>query len=94
MVSALGSTIGIFLLWGFSTSLAPLYIFCVVYGAFAGCQSSAWSAIVVETQKKRRGADSGFVWACLSAGKGVGNLCSGKNSCVQSACETYTDFVH
>ncbi|KAH8645203.1 MFS general substrate transporter [Alternaria alternata] len=77
MVSALGSTVGIFLLWGFSTSLAPLYIFCIVYGAFAGCQSSAWSAIVADTQKKRRGADSGFVWACLSAGKGVGNLCSG-----------------
>jgi MFS family permease len=77
VVSALGSAVGIFLLWGFSTSLAPLYTFCIVYGAFAGCQSSAWSAIVAETQKKRRGADSGFVWACLSAGKGVGNLCSG-----------------
>jgi MFS family permease len=55
MVSALGSTVGIFLLWGFSTSLAPLYIFCIVYGAFAGCQSSAWSAIVADTQKKRMG---------------------------------------
>ncbi|EUC36594.1 hypothetical protein COCCADRAFT_34112 [Bipolaris zeicola 26-R-13] len=77
LVSALGSAVGSFLIWGFSTSLAPLYIFCVIYGAFAGCQSSAWSAIVADTQKKRRGADSGFVWACLSAGKGVGNLCSG-----------------
>ncbi|CAA9961803.1 hypothetical protein PTMSG1_05180 [Pyrenophora teres f. maculata] len=76
-VSAMGSTIGIFLLWGFSTSLVPLYLFCLIYGAFAGSQSSAWSAIVTDTQKKRRGADSGFAWACLSAGKGVGNLCSG-----------------
>ncbi|XP_014553060.1 hypothetical protein COCVIDRAFT_40850 [Bipolaris victoriae FI3] len=67
LVSALGSAVGSFLIWGFSTSLAPLYIFCVIYGA----------AIVADTQKKRRGADSGFVWACLSAGKGVGNLCSG-----------------
>jgi len=77
LVSALGSAIGVFLLWGFATSLAPLYVFCVIYGAFAGCQSSAWSAIVRDTQVKRRGADSGMVWACLSAGKGVGNLCSG-----------------
>lgn len=77
VVSATGSAMGVFLLWGFSTSLAPLYVFCAVYGAFAGCQSSAWSAIVRDTQKKRRGADSGLMWACLSAGKGVGNLCSG-----------------
>jgi MFS family permease len=77
LVSAVGSAVGVFLLWGFSTSLALLYVFCVVYGAFAGCQSSAWSAIVSDTQEKRRGADSGMVWACLSAGKGVGNLCSG-----------------
>jgi MFS family permease len=77
LVSAIGSTLGVFLLWGFSTSLAPLYVFCIIYGAFAGCQSSAWSAIVRNTQEKRRGADSGMVWACLSAGKGVGNICSG-----------------
>jgi MFS family permease len=77
LVSAIGSAVGVFLLWGFSTSLALLYAFCIVYGAFAGCQSSAWSAIVRDTQEKRTGADSGMVWACLSAGKGVGNLCSG-----------------
>ncbi|KAH9868876.1 hypothetical protein J1614_007951 [Plenodomus biglobosus] len=77
LVSGIGSSIGVFLLWGLSTSLAPLYIFCLVYGAFAGCQSSAWSAVVRDTIKKRRGADSGMVWACMSAGKGVGNLCSG-----------------
>jgi len=77
LVSATGSAVGVFLLWGFSTSLAPLYVFCIIYGAFAGCQSSAWSAIVRDTQRKRRGTDSGMAWACLSAGKGVGNLCSG-----------------
>ncbi|KAF2469690.1 MFS general substrate transporter [Lindgomyces ingoldianus] len=76
-VSAMGSTIGVFLLWGLSTSLVPLYIFCIIYGAFAGCQSSTWSAIIRDTKQKKRGADSGMVFACLSAGKGVGNLCSG-----------------
>lgn len=77
LVSAIGSGIGVFLIWGLSTSLAPLYLFCLVYGAFAGCQSSAWSAVVRDTIKKRRGADSGIVWACMGAGKGVGFLCSG-----------------
>lgn len=30
-----------------------------------------------DTLRKRRGADSGMVWATLAAGKGIGNLCSG-----------------
>ncbi|KAI8938434.1 hypothetical protein NX059_004327 [Plenodomus lindquistii] len=76
-VSAVGSGISVFLLWGLSTSLAPLYIFCLVYGVFAGSQSTAWTAVVQDTVKLRRGADSGMVWAMMSAGKGVGNLCSG-----------------
>ncbi|KFY50125.1 hypothetical protein V496_09576 [Pseudogymnoascus sp. VKM F-4515 (FW-2607)] len=77
LVSAIGSGAGIVLLWGFSSSLGTLYAFCLIYGVFAGCQSSAWSAVVRDTIDKRRGADSGMVWACLSAGRGVGNLCSG-----------------
>lgn len=77
IISAAGSATAVFLLWGLSTSLAPLYIFCIAYGAFAGCQSSAWSAVVRDTLTKRRSADSGMIWATMSAGKGVGNLCSG-----------------
>lgn len=76
-VSASGSAVGVFLLWGFSTTLAPLYLFSIVYGAFAGCQASTWSGIIRDTQEKRFGADSGFILAFLSAGKGVGNLASG-----------------
>jgi MFS family permease len=76
-VQAIGSTLGIFLLWGFSTSLPPLYIFSLVYGAFAGCNSTAWSAIIRNTKEKKPGADAGMVFACLSAAKGIGNLCSG-----------------
>lgn len=77
LVSAVGSTISVFLLWGMSTSLPILYIFCLVYGAFAGCNSSSYSAMVRETRQRIRTADSGMVFACLSAGKGIGNLCSG-----------------
>ena len=77
LVAAIGSAIGVFLLWGFSTTLAPLYLFSLVYGAFAGCQASSWSGIIRATQEKRMGADSGMIFAFLSAGKGVGNLASG-----------------
>ncbi|KAJ4330627.1 hypothetical protein N0V95_010021 [Ascochyta clinopodiicola] len=76
-VTAIGSAIGVFLLWGLSTSLAPLYIFSIVYGAFGGCQASTWSAIIRDTKEKRVSADSGMIFAFLSAGKGVGNLASG-----------------
>lgn len=75
--SALGSTISVFLLWGFSTSLPPLYVFCIFYGAFAGSNSSSWSAIMRETKREKQGADEGMIFALLSCGKGVGNLCSG-----------------
>ncbi|UPX20785.1 uncharacterized protein EKO05_0011005 [Ascochyta rabiei] len=76
-ITAIGSATGVFLLWGLSTSLAPLYIFSIVYGAFGGCQASTWSAIIRDTKEKRASADSGMIFAFLSAGKGVGNLASG-----------------
>lgn len=77
IVTAVGSASAVFLLWGLSTSLAPLYIFSAIYGAFAGCQASTWSAIIRDTKAKRISADSGMIFAFLSAGKGVGNLASG-----------------
>jgi MFS family permease len=77
LVSATGSAIGVFLFWGLATSLPLLYVFCLVYGAFAGCASSYWSGIMKDTKEKRAGADMGMIFAFLSAGKGVGNLCSG-----------------
>ncbi|KAF2684530.1 MFS general substrate transporter [Lentithecium fluviatile CBS 122367] len=76
-VSAIGSTLAVFLLWGFATSLAPLYVFCLVYGAFAGSTASSWSAIIRDTKAKRSGADAGMVFAFLSAGKGLSNVSSG-----------------
>ncbi|KAF2623677.1 MFS general substrate transporter [Macroventuria anomochaeta] len=77
LVAAIGSATGIFILWGFSTSRAPLYIFSIVYGAFPGCQASSWSGIIRDTKDKHISADSGMIFAFLSAGKGVGNLASG-----------------
>jgi MFS family permease len=77
LVSALGSAVGAFLFWGLSTSLPLLYIFCVIYGAFAGSYPSSWSAMIRKTTDRKRGAESGMIFATLSAGKGLGNLVSG-----------------
>jgi MFS family permease len=75
--STVCSTVGVFLVWGVSTSLPPLYVFCLIYGGFAGCYTSTWSAVIRDTKQQRSGADSGMIFACLSVGKGIGNLCSG-----------------
>jgi MFS family permease len=76
-IAAVGSTLAVFLLWGFATSLPILYVFCIVYGLFAGCNSSSWSAVMRDTKEKRQRADLGMIFACLSAGKGLANLTSG-----------------
>ncbi|PGH00982.1 hypothetical protein AJ79_08046 [Helicocarpus griseus UAMH5409] len=40
LLSTIGSTLGVFLLWGFSLSLGPLFVFSIVYGLFAGSYTS------------------------------------------------------
>lgn len=77
MISTIGSTIGIFIIWGFSVTLAPLYIFCIIYGFFAGSFTSTWPGIMREVQKKKNSAEPGMVFACLAAGRGIGNVVSG-----------------
>ncbi|KAJ5972571.1 uncharacterized protein N7479_002489 [Penicillium vulpinum] len=77
LVSTVGSSIGIFLIWGFSMSLPPLFIFAVVYGLFAGSYTSTWPGIMRDVVRKQPSAESSMVFACLAAGRGVGNLVSG-----------------
>ncbi|KAJ5633147.1 hypothetical protein N7490_009486 [Penicillium lividum] len=77
LVSTVGSTIGVFLIWGFSMSLAPLFIFSIVYGLFAGSYTSTWPGIMRDVVRKKASAESSMVFACLAAGRGIGNLVSG-----------------
>ncbi|KAJ5375255.1 hypothetical protein N7517_007261 [Penicillium concentricum] len=77
LVSTIGSSIGVFLIWGFSMSLSPLFIFSIVYGLFAGSYTSTWPGIMREVVRKKPSAESSMVFACLAAGRGVGNLVSG-----------------
>lgn len=75
--STLGSTIAVFLIWGFSVSLAPLYIFCILYGLFAGSFTSTWPAVVNEIKKMNAYADQSIIFGVLSTGRGIGNIVSG-----------------
>ncbi|KAL8855925.1 MAG: hypothetical protein Q9178_007439 [Gyalolechia marmorata] len=77
LVSTVGSTIGVFIVWGFSISLPPLYIFSLIYGLFAGSFTSTWPGIMRDVKKKRDNADPSMIFACLAAGRGVGNVASG-----------------
>ena len=64
-------------LWGFSTSLPVLYLFCITYGLFAGSFTSTWPGVIKDVQKKSDTADAGLVFAFLAAGRGIGNVVSG-----------------
>ncbi|KAJ4399162.1 hypothetical protein N0V85_006098, partial [Neurospora sp. IMI 360204] len=89
MLSTAGTVLGTFFLWGFGTNLAVLYVFCVVYGFFAGSFTSAWPGIMREVAKLGQGSgetgnehgskpvDPTMVFAFLALGRGVGNVVSG-----------------
>ncbi|KAF2434705.1 MFS general substrate transporter [Tothia fuscella] len=77
LISTIGTTIGIFLLWGLATSLPILYLFCVVYGLFAGSFSSTWTGVIKYMQTQTDNADAGLVFAFLAFGRGLGNIVSG-----------------
>lgn len=76
MLSSVGSTLGVFLLWGFSLTLPPLLVFSIIYGLFAGSYTSTWPGIMRDVVRKSS-AESSMVFACLAAGRGVGNIASG-----------------
>ncbi|KAL6882483.1 major facilitator superfamily domain-containing protein [Trichoderma longibrachiatum] len=86
MISTVGTVIGTFLLWGFATNMAVLYVFCVIYGFFAGSYTSTWTGVIKQVTSKpsQPGAatagaafDPVMVFGYLAAGRGIGNVVSG-----------------
>ncbi|KAF2102473.1 putative MFS monocarboxylate transporter [Rhizodiscina lignyota] len=77
LISTVGTTLSVFLLWGLSDSLPTLYVFCIMYGLFACSWPSTWPGIMRDVVKKKESADAGMVFAFLGAGKGIGNIVSG-----------------
>lgn len=78
LISAIGTTIAVFVLWGLSSSSFPLLcIFGLAYGLFAGGFSATWPGILRELRREHRGTEAGLVIGLLSAGGGVESLSSG-----------------
>lgn len=46
LISSAGAAVGTFLFWGFATNMALLYVFCIMYGLFAGSYTSTWSGVM------------------------------------------------
>ncbi|KAI1873290.1 uncharacterized protein JN550_003543 [Neoarthrinium moseri] len=81
-ISAVGAAVSALLIWGFSTSLPALYVFCIMYGLFAGSWASTWPGVMKEIsqngEKDGYGyADPVMVQGHLCIGRGVGNIVSG-----------------
>ncbi|MCJ1380082.1 hypothetical protein MMC17_003185 [Xylographa soralifera] len=77
LISSLGATTSIFLLWGLSASFPVLCVFSLLYGLFAGGFSCTWTGIIREVQKREPGSDSGLVFGFLGAGRGIGSVAAG-----------------
>lgn len=77
MVSTIGTTMSIFLLWGFSMSFPLLCVFALIYGIFGGGFTSTYTGVIREVQKKHPGAETGTIFGLLAAGRGIGAVCSG-----------------
>lgn len=77
LVSTIGSTLSVFLLWGFATHLSLLLIFCFMYGLFAGSYTTTYPGIMKAVSDNQQTVDSTMVFAVLVAGRGIGNVACG-----------------
>jgi MFS family permease len=77
LLSTIGSTLSVLLLWGLSTNLSLLLVFCAAYGLFAGSYTTTYPGIMKVLRNKDQSTDSTMVFAMLVAGRGVGNMACG-----------------
>ncbi|KAG5973973.1 hypothetical protein E4U55_000157 [Claviceps digitariae] len=86
-IATVGASISTFLLWGFTSSLPMLLVYCGCYGLFAGSYTSAWAALMRQITTDGSissssvyccdAVDPVMVMAVLAAGRGVGSVLSG-----------------
>ena len=77
LISSIGATASVFLLWGLASSLPVLCMFAILYGLFAGGFTCTYSGIILELQKQEPALESGLVFGMLAAGRGIGSVVSG-----------------
>jgi MFS family permease len=71
------SCIAVFIALGFTTSIAPLFVFSLLYGLTAAAYSTSWGGVIRELQRKHENTDANVVFGLLAMGRGVGSIISG-----------------
>lgn len=71
------SCIAVFVALGFTTSIAPLFVFSLLYGLTAAAYSTSWGGVIKELQQKHESTDANVVFGLLAMGRGVGSIISG-----------------
>lgn len=84
LLSAVGASVAVLVLWGLTSTLGGVYAFCVAYGLFAGCYTSIWPGIMREIARPAESeehshayVDPSLLFGFLCAGRGIGNVISG-----------------
>lgn len=83
LISALGSGLCVFLLWGLKSHEVPalLITFSVLYGAFAGGYSSTWGGWLQELEREaaanNEAINTGMVYGLFNGARGVGYVVGG-----------------
>ncbi|CAG7959357.1 unnamed protein product [Penicillium salamii] len=76
-ISTVGSTLSLFFLWGFASTIPTLLVFSVAYGLFAGSYSATWAGITREVRHVNPTADATMIFGLIAFGRGIGNVVSG-----------------
>jgi MFS family permease len=82
IILAVGTSVSVLLVWGLTTSLPVLYVYCILYGFFGGSWASVYPGVMRDISRKSGRAnchhvDPMMVTGMLLLGRGVGNIISG-----------------
>ena len=77
LLSAVTSTLSVFLVWSFATNDAVLYLFAITFGIFAGGYTASWAGCASEVKKQNPGAEMAVIMGTMAAGRGVGCVAMG-----------------
>ncbi|KAL9038093.1 MAG: hypothetical protein Q9214_005422 [Letrouitia sp. 1 TL-2023] len=72
LLSAVTSTLCVFILWGFALDAIVLFAFAITFGIFAGGYVACWTGCALEVKKTTTNADIATVVGFMAAGRGFG----------------------
>lgn len=77
LISAVCSSISVFLIWGLATTLPVLCVFAFAYGVFAGGYTATWTGCVTEVKAQNPNAATAVIMGAFASGRGIGCVMSG-----------------